>query len=168
MFTGLPDTVDVWRMVAQGRCFEGSLPLASMTRLADSLVNVEGAVRFTIEFGRDDFGVAFITLHVEGQLPLLCQRNLEPFDWTFSITTRLGLIRREEDETGLPAGYEALLVQNDEVRLADVVEDELILALPLVPIRPGSEVDKELVWPSEKPSSEKPHPFAALSAIKKH
>lgn len=168
MSTGLPDTVDAWRMVAQGRCFEGSLPLVSMTRLADSLVTVEGNIQFIIEFGRDDFEVAFIALHVEGQLPLLCQRSLEPFDWPFSINTKLGLISREEDETGLPAGYEALLIQNDEVRLADVVEDELILALPLVPIRSGSEVEKELIWLSEESSSEKPHPFAALSAIKKH
>jgi uncharacterized protein len=168
MSADLPESVDVWRMVAQGRHFEGSLALASMPRLAESLTGTAGALKFSMEFGRDAFGIGFVALHVEGTLPLLCQRRLESFDWPVLLDTKLGLIRTEEDEAGLPPGYEPLLVQETDIRPADVIEDELILALPLVPLSPGNGEDEELVWSSEQVKPEKPNPFAALSALKKN
>lgn len=167
MSADLPETVDVWRMVTQGRCFEGSLPLASMTRLAESLTDTSGSVKFSLEFGRDAFGIGFVAIHVEGRLPMLCQRRLESFDWPVVLDARLGLIRKEEDEAGLPPGYEPLLVLETDIRPADVIEDELILALPLVPLSPGSDSEEEVVvWSSEMAKPEKPNPFAALSALK--
>lgn len=169
MSADLPESVDVWRMVAQGRHFEGTLALSSMPRLAESLTGTAGTLKFSMEFGRDSFSIGFVALHVEGTLPLLCQRRLESFDWPILLDVRLGLIRAEEDEAGLPPGYEPLLVQESDIRPADVIEDELILALPLVPLSPGqvSEED-EVVWSSEMVKPEKPNPFAALSALKKN
>lgn len=167
MSADLPESVDVWRMVGQGRRFEGSLPLASMPRLAESLTGSQGSVRFTLEFGRDEFGIGFVALHVDGSLPLLCQRRLESFDWPVLLDTKLGLIRKEEDEAGLPPGYEPLLVQETDIRPADVIEDELILALPLVPLSPSDASEDEVIWSSEMVRPEKPNPFAALSALKK-
>jgi uncharacterized protein len=171
MSADLPDSVDVWRMVAQGRCFQGSLPLASMTRLAQSLTSTVGTLQFSLEFGRDEFGIGFAAVHAEGNLPLQCQRTLEPFDWPLLVNVKLGLIRKEEDEAGLPPGYEPLLVQEADIRPSDVIEDELILALPLVPLSPSNAEDEEVVWSSENGSSdnvrpEKLHPFAALSVLK--
>jgi uncharacterized protein len=171
MSADLPESVDVWRMVAQGRCFEGSLPLKSMPRLAESLTGTDGSVRFSMTFGRDDFGIGFVAVQADGALPLRCQRTLESFGWPLRLDTRLGLIRKEEDEAGLPPGYEPLLVQESEIRPADVIEDELILALPLVPMSPrgdGERDEEEVVWSSETSKPEKPNPFAALSVLKKN
>ncbi len=167
MSVDLPETVDVWRMVAQGRCFEGNLRLVSMPRLAESLASTAGTLSYSLQFGRDDFGIGFVALHVEGFLPLQCQRRLEPFDWPVTLDGRLGLIRKEEDEAGLPPGYEPLLVLETDIRPMDVIEDELILALPLVPLSPLQDGEEELVWSSELVRPEKPNPFAALSALKK-
>ena len=98
---------------------------------------------------------------------MLCQRRLESFDWPVVLDARLGLIRKEEDEAGLPPGYEPLLVLETDIRPADVIEDELILALPLVPLSPGNDSEEEVVvWSSEMAKPEKPNPFAALSALK--
>ncbi len=167
MSADLPESVDVWRMVAQGRCFQGSLPLASMKRLAESLTSTAGSVQFSLEFGRDAFGIGFVAVHAEGKLPLLCQRTLDSFDWPLLLDAKLGLIRKEEDEAGLPPGYEPLLVQETDIRPADVIEDELILALPLVPLSPSDDAEEEkVVWSSEMVQPEKLNPFAALSALK--
>lgn len=169
MSAALPETVDVWRMVTQGRCFEGSLPLASLPRLAESLTGTDGSLAFVLEFGRDEFGIGFVSVQVKGNLPLLCQRHLESFDWPVVVDSRLGLIRKEEDEAGLPPGYEPLLVQEADIRPLDVIEDELILALPLVPLSPGEDSEEEaVIWSSDTERPEKPNPFAALSALKKN
>ena len=109
-------------------------------------------------------------VQVSGKLPLICQRSGQVFDFPVLIDCRLGLIREESEEAALPPGFEPLLVPGDGVRPTDVVEDELILALPLVPLAPGSEGEDQGKWvfSSGPESAEPPHPFAALAVLRKH
>lgn len=170
MSAALPESVDAWRMVASRRRFEGELPLSRLPRLRDSLASDEGTVRYRLEFGRDEMNVAYLKLDAETELPLVCQRSLETFRLPVVVDERLGLIAREADEAALTAGYEPLLVESGELNLADVIEDELILSVPVVPVSPGSE-DK--AGYSTDPDGgdgdgDKPSPFAALAKLKKN
>jgi uncharacterized protein len=166
MSATLPAVLDVWRMVSARRYFEGTLPLSAFTRLKDSLVDTEGECRFTLEFGHDDMNQAFVQVHAEASLPLQCQRTLERYLQPVTVDQRLGLITSEAQESALQEGVEPLLVpESAELRAIDLVEDELILALPVVPINPESSLP-EAVWRLD--DDDKPHPFAALSALKDH
>jgi uncharacterized protein len=166
MSANLPEELDAWRMVAARRGVEGRLPLSTLTRLRDSLVDAEGEVRFSLEFGQDALRVPYVELKIDADLPLLCQRSLQRFLFPVRILQRLGLIREEADEAGLPEGYEPLLMPADGMlQTAELVEDELILAVPVVPIMPGTEaMDGD--WPAEDAERESLNPFAALSALK--
>lgn len=177
MSNGFPDSVDVWRMVNASRIFEGTLAVAKLPRLCASLAEATGQLECRMEFDRNEFSVSYIHLTVRGRLPLTCQRTLEVFDWPIAVDTRLGLIRREEDEAALPPGFEALLVTNDGIlNPADVIEDEVILALPLVPRKPGASESEDWEFTSaandaelldaESKADEKPNPFAALAQLK--
>lgn len=137
-----------------------------MPRLRESLARDDGDIRFELEFGRDEFEVAYLMLQASGRLPLECQRTLEVFELEVTIDQRLGLIVREEDEAALPPGFEALLIVSGELKLADVIEDELILALPVVPLTPGSESESEAAY-STMPPDEATGPFAELARLKK-
>ncbi|HEY9253376.1 MAG TPA: YceD family protein [Stenotrophomonas sp.] len=168
MSANVPEQLDAWRMVAARRCFDGSLPLSAMRRLRDSLVDTEGEAKYSLEFGQDDvLKVPFVELHVETALPLECQRSLQRFLHPVKIALRLGLIRNEAEEDALPPDYEALLVPEDGMlRPADLVEDELVLAVPVVPVSPESgEVQAE--WPASTEELDKASPFAALAKLKK-
>jgi len=168
MSQALPETVDAWRMVQSCRHFQGKLPLAAMPRLAADLAAKDGAAEFDLEFGKDDLGIAFLHVRASAALPLTCQRTLEVFAFPIEIDTRLGLITREEDEAGLPPGYEPLLLSDSSLRLADVIEDELILAIPVVPVKPGTQAVQQ-VWggdAEEEAAETRPNPFAALKRIK--
>ncbi len=162
----VPDVLDAWRMVAARRVFEGSLPLSSMTRLRDVLYDDEGVVRFALEFDRDAFQVPYVELRIDAALPLECQRTLQRFLQPVQLVQRLGLIRDESDEAGLPEGYEPLLLPDDGLlHPADLVEDELILAVPVVPAMPGTEaMEKE--WPVQAEELEQANPFSALARLK--
>ncbi|WP_147651849.1 YceD family protein [Vulcaniibacterium gelatinicum] len=165
--TRLPEALDAWRMVAARRGFEGVLPLAAMTRLRGSLVDAEGSVRVRIEFGRDALQVAYVELRIEAELPLECQRSLQRFLHPVALVQRLGLIRDEAEEAALPPGYEALLVPEDGMlQPAELVEDELILVVPVVPVAPGTEA-VERDWPAGVAEQAAASPFAALAALKK-
>src|SRR5687768_7345099 len=104
MSAALPDIVDAWRMVAARRQFQGSLPLKDLPRLRESLANDRGSVRFELEFGRDEMGVAYLSVDVDGELPLTCQKTFEVFEFPIRMQSRLGLIAREQDEAALPPG----------------------------------------------------------------
>ena len=159
-------------MVATRRSFDGRLPLAAMARLRDLLSDDQGEIRFSLDFGQDAFQVPFVELRIDAELPLICQRSLQRFLLPVAMVQRLGLIREssetvEADEAGLPLGYEALEIADDgEIRPADLVEDELILAVPLIPVKPGSE-SVERDWPAQLEELERVNPFAALAGLKK-
>ena len=155
-------------MVATRRSFEGRLPLSSMTRLQGLLVDTEGDVRYAIEFDHDALRVPYVGLRIEAGLPLVCQRSLRRFVLPVTVEQRLGLVRREDEESALPPGYEALLVPEDgRLRPADLVEDELVLAVPVVPVDPASEA-VESEWAADEEEVAKASPFAALASLKKN
>lgn len=167
MNAGLPEYVDAWRMVQARSTFQGTLPLQAMARLRESLASAEGAVGVQIDFGRDDSGVARLRVRADAELPLVCQRTLEPFILPVHVDVRLGLIATEQDEASLPAGYEPLLAEPGKLRLADVVEDELILALPVVPVKPGtSPVTPDWNTTEQVQDNVAPKPFDVLRTIK--
>ena len=163
----VPEHVDAWRMVAARREFEGRIPLAAMTRLRDSLLDPEGDVRYTLAFGTDALKLPYAELHIEAELPLECQSSLRRFVLPLSLVQRLGLIRDEADESALPEEYEALLVEADGMlKPAELVEDELILALPVVPVSPDAEVVERDFAPTAEETAQA-NPFAALAGLKK-
>lgn len=161
------EVVDAWRWVAARRRIEGRVPLASLPRLRDGLLDPEGEVRFAIDFDRDALQLPCVALEAEAELPLQCQRSLQRFLLPVRVEQRLGLIRDEADEAALPEGVEPLLVPADGyLRPLDLVEDELILALPVVPVRPETD-PVEGDWPRQADAPSPDNPFAALSALKK-
>ncbi len=155
-------------MVVARRRFDGQAPLSEMTRLQGLLADTEGQCCYALEFDRDSvLQVAYVDLTIDTELPLICQRTMQRFLLPVSIKQRLGLIRNEDEESALPEEYEALLVPEDgNLRPLDLVEDELVLAVPVVALAPGSEAVERDFSATEDELS-KASPFAALAALKK-
>lgn len=169
MSATLPPQLDVWRMVANQRRFEGSLPLAQMPRLMELLADGEGDCRYTVDFYRDPLKIDVMHIRLQTVFHLVCQRTLERFAHPVEIDQRLGLISDEAQEASLPEGMEAVLIEGSgEVSPLQLIEDELLLAVPLVPINPdASGLDPK--WSGDEAvEEEKPNPFAALAALKDH
>ena len=159
-------------MVSARRSFEGALPVAGMLRLCELLASTDGLVQFELDFGRDSFGTNYVDVRAQVPLTLICQRTLEAFVLPLTVNTRLGLIKLERDEAGLPPDCEPLLVAEDgRLNPADVIEDELLLALPLVPINPDSSLPDEVTGhdPEQDSAGEgrSENPFAVLRELKR-
>ena len=172
MSVTLPESVDAWRMVSARRSFEGTLPIATLRRLCEALAGTDGEVNYELDFGRDSLGVSYVDVRAQVSLTLLCQRTLEPFVMPITLDTRLGLIKQERDEAGLPPDCEPLLVaENGRLNPADVIEDELLLALPLVPVNPDSSLPDEVTGHELEEDSagegRSENPFAVLRELKK-
>ena len=82
------------------------------------------------------------------------------------VRDRLEGARAAWEEAGLPEDYEPLLVPGDGMlRPAELVEDELILAVPVVAMAPGTDA-MERDWPADEDEQQQANPFAALAALK--
>lgn len=165
-------------MVAARRSFHGVLPVASMPRLVAALAGDRGEVEYDLEFGDDQFGTHCLGVRAKAVVVLECQRTLQPFELPVEVDVRLGLIKDERDEAGLPPGFEPLLLDSGAVNPVRVIEDELLLALPPFPVKPGVEAEMK-TWDgsgwisaarddAEATEVEKENPFAVLREWGKH
>ncbi|MCC6441215.1 MAG: DUF177 domain-containing protein [Rhodanobacteraceae bacterium] len=167
MSNALPDFVDPWRMAQARRGFAGSIALKQLPRLAGMLASTDGELNYRVDFGRDESGVTCLDVHADADLVLTCQRTLQAFVLPVSIDQRLGLIRDEAQESALPEGYEPLLVADGKASIRDVIEDEMILALPLVALSPGAPLEQVALGESKVGSEVSASPFAVLGSLGK-
>ena len=126
---------DAFKLSARNDSIAGDVDAARLSRLADRIP--EGAsnamIAWQLDGGCDAQGRPALTLTLEGALPQICQRCLQPFAVKVSHRTELLLARNEAELARLDA-------EDAEVVLADVpldahtlVEDELLLSLPFAP-----------------------------------
>jgi len=132
MSAALDDRVDVSALAAEGATVARRYGLEEFPRLADVLVGTGGDVEARFRFLQAAANVAGCELEVRAAATLRCERCLEPYVEALQSSTRLAFVV-EGSETGtLPEGFEELTVPPGRVSLHGLVEDELLLSLPLV------------------------------------
>lgn len=115
--------------------------MAGMLRLADSLVTSRGVAEADLRFFTDDARRPVIKGWIEATLPIICQRCMRPMELPLKLDVALGIVQSEQQAERLPEDLDPLLVDEDPVRLADLIEDELILALPAIAMHPEDSTD---------------------------
>ncbi|MCU0766265.1 MAG: YceD family protein [Gammaproteobacteria bacterium] len=128
----LPDRVDPWRLAEGGKVLEGLVALAALPRLAPALA-AGGDASYRLEFGRED-GRAVVTGRVRAVLALRCQRCLGPLRLDVDSAFALAVVGSLEEVAALPERYEPAIAEDGWIRPRDLVEDELLLAVPAVPL----------------------------------
>ncbi|MFZ1495343.1 MAG: YceD family protein [Candidatus Competibacter denitrificans] len=128
----VPERINPWRLATESGRLEGQLALAALSRLA-TLNRATGEVMVALVGGVDEHGVSFLEGSLSTEIELDCQRCLGPLRIPLTVNVALGIIRSETEAERLPERYEPLLVAGTEVTVADLVEDELLLALPPIP-----------------------------------
>ena len=174
-----PDIVDPWKAAEGRRSFQGTMPLARMPRLAALLAPADaegspepGEAAFRMAFGFDRQGLLTIDVQVQAELPLLCQRSLAVFNLPVERRSRVAVIESVEAQDEVPEPYEPVLVTERRLALVELVEEELLLAVPQVPVDPAA-ADPELpksvaLETSAETRQEKTHrPFAGLAGMMK-
>ncbi len=132
----LPEFIEPLRLVEARRSLEGQLTLAGFPRLADSLKRTDGYVEVAMDFRRDGEGSPCIMGKVRAELVLVCQRCLGDMRLPLNLDLRLGLVPTDARAKQLPVDLDPLVVSESPMSLSDIIEDELVLALPIIPMHP--------------------------------
>lgn len=154
--------IDSFAFAREGRVLEGTLAVSQLERLHDVLAEISGEVRYRLQGLKGQRGQPQLRLTASGSIPLACQRCLKAIDFELEVDSLLELVPEgaEMSQDELEDDTRDFLPVAGALEVAALVEDEVLLALPLVPRHekcglPGAAEAGELV-----------SPFAALAKLK--
>ena len=189
-----PERVDTARLFARNGRIAADLPLQRLSRLAAYLADSEGQAAVVLQFGLDAEGRKLLTGTIESTLHLTCQRCLQRLNWpvdselamlVFDTREQLDKLLRLQgsddmehdvlvlDELDDGSGVAADGGNEQELNVQNLIEDELILSLPLVPLHEDANCSKEWNSLRERSAAQaaqaapRPNPFAVLAQLKK-
>ena len=127
--------IDGFEFASAGAIQQGVWPLSDLQRLRDMLASDAGEVAYRVQGTRDENGRPALQLRVEGTLQLRCQRCLEALAFEVKVEDLLVLAATLSEIHAEPADAYApdRILAGKEMPLRELVEDELILALPYAP-----------------------------------
>ena len=172
MSTGpLPRQADIRKFASLGAVLEGSVKVAKLDRVAQALANDSGSVDYCLRFGFADEGFPCIEGEVKGSVSVLCQRCLKPMDIKLASEFLLAVVADDERARQLPKRFEPLVV-DEVVDTVAVLEEELLLCLPIVSYHPQQQCSQKVGYQTPDVVSEvvdepRQNPFDALAALKK-
>jgi uncharacterized protein len=141
-----------------------TIAVFDFSRLKDLLFSPEGDIQFVLSGGRDMQGHPELELHMRGHLQLVCQRCLGSMGFDVDTTARFLLVA---DESRLPAPEDEredidYIVADAPVDVLTLIEDEVLLSLPLAPAHENANCNAALSVVTEQKES----PFKVLQGLK--
>ncbi len=161
----LPEFIDPLHLADKERQLKGTIPLSRLSGLSDVLLSKHGDVAIDFKFQKADARAAVIG-SVEAVLDLECQCCLRPLPWPVKARVKLGIVHSIDEANRLPEDYEPLLLgEKALIPLMDMVQEELRLAIPVIPQHASCDFAtvKEFDACDERKSA-----FGELAKLKKH
>lgn len=167
--------IDTLAFARESRVAEGSVAVADMPRVFELLGESKTPVpefECSLSGWRDKKGRSWLRLQLKGGLDLICQRCLTAMPFALNVDTELQVIAPGEawpdetlDDGALSLGADAIAASAEQ-RVAELLEEEVLLALPVAPRH--DENFAVCVPPAHDDGKQSVSPFAALAKLKKH
>lgn len=167
---GLPQWIEPRKMAEKHAQLTGTMLLVNLGKLTDLLASNEGEVAVKIDFAMDEQNIPYLQGQIETNVWLICQRCLEPYQQRIKSAFLLSPVTNDKEAAMLPNPYEALLVENTVVELAAIIEEEILLNLPIVakhePENCGVAVSYGAASNEQMSATKKANPFEVLAKLK--
>lgn len=125
------DHVNAKELAGRAAAIRRSLALRQLPRVAEvgalEGTRVDAELRFATFEGR-----VTVDVQLEGIVVLACQRCMKPCDCALEESAQLIVVPTDGDE--VPGGYEPAIGDAERLSLAELIEEQVLLGLPLVPV----------------------------------
>lgn len=161
----LPQYIEPARLADNEESLEGTLGIDNMQRLLSIVDSRDSLITFHLSFSRNEVEE---TVVIDGgfstELAVRCQRCLEPLVIRMERAIRVACVSETADTGTLTTDVEPLQMHESRIALSDLIEDEVLLGLPMSPVHrpeecPATELLQELRESRESP-------FAILKKLK--
>lgn len=162
----LPKCFDARKACVKELELSGTVKASTLPRLASVASCEDTTISASLRFLRDEQRRFVVAVKVAGQVGVRCERCLDAMPLEVNANSTLMLCSSDEQAQQCPSQYEPLVYTGDELDLYDVIEEELLLALPVAPMHETMCTDT-LPEPVAEPVVEarKPNPFAVLANL---
>lgn len=170
----LPNIIEPFKLAAKNVCLQGCVNLKTFPRLRADLQaeSLSRQVDVELQFALSADGLAMVTGSLHAELGLQCQRCLGVVD--VPIESMLNWVFAHDEAAALhvSASSELILLEESSISLFDLLEDELFLSLPCVPMHAEGKCDvpeAAETQPEQVQTKEtvKISPFVVLADFKK-
>ncbi|GGI73997.1 hypothetical protein GCM10007978_09670 [Shewanella hanedai] len=167
----IPVSIDPIRAAASLLSYEGMIPGKQLKRLNELSAGDCSDVAVSFECGEDIQGIVYLKGKAVTELTLNCQRCMTLYTTKVTVDFNFSPCGNEDEIDELPDVYDPIECDEiGEVRLHQLIEDELIIAMPLIPMHANESCgkgDQDIVVGVIEPSQEeRPNPFAVLEKLK--
>lgn len=145
----IPQRIDYHRYTEQGVILDSVMSLAEsskdLLRLNDAIIENTGDISYYLAFDTDILGNRFVTGHVDARVVLQCQRCMDNYELDLNCNISLAFVQNDfEQKQAEDSNYDIYRLAKKELFDPRVlIEDELLLALPQIPMHPDSEIGKD-------------------------
>lgn len=165
----LPITIEPFKSAQRRLECDGVFKLSGMNRLLAVCEPSGEQAKVNVHFNVDEQGLVTISGTASALVSLTCQRCTDDFEHELNVNFCFSPVKKPEFADELPSYYDAIeLDENGEVNLQELVEDEFLLAIPLIPKHPLEECSAkaDTVWGELPEELDKPNPFDVLKQLK--
>jgi DUF177 domain-containing protein len=160
--------LEVDRLADGGADVDFAVPLAELSGLRSLRAGVAGNVRGRAHFGREE-GMPVADLKFSGTVTLQCQRCMQPMERPLEAASRIALIGSEAEAGQAPLEREPVLAPGGRISIGELLTEELLLLLPIVPLHEDRErcAGESAATERAPPGGETHRPFANLADLLK-
>jgi uncharacterized protein len=130
------DVFEPVKLARKAAVWRGRVPLTALPRLSETVSHTDGSdasgatVAVDLRFFCDAQQRPRVSGSAVTQVALTCQRCLEPVAHQLNVTLELWLVRSDEEAARLGTDQEPFVLGSERIAIADLIEDDLLLALP--------------------------------------
>lgn len=140
--------------------------VAEFSRLDGLLYSNKGEIRVHLVGRHDDRHRCLVEAKITANVQLECQTSFKPIEYQIDTNIVYCTVISEEQIADLDEEYEALLIEDGQVDIKQVIEDELILSLPIVTNRASEELGIKMSFGDLPQEDEtKKNPFLVLEGL---
>lgn len=166
-------TVFPLQLAKKNARWRGEIAVDDFERLGD-LVTTTGPVRAALRFAPIDRASCRVTGSVELEVEVECQTCLERVPVSLALDMDFRVVRTERDAQTTATFAEPFLLVDESIRVADLIEDDLVLGLPTRGCGSSGPCPRQppLAYPAAPvdatPGTDGANPFAGLAVLKHH
>ena len=165
----LPTQIDPRKLALQGIALEGEFAAKGLTRLGESVEAVTGPLKASLQFSLDESRQPMVTGEASVCVDVICQRCLDIVNIEIKAAIALQVVWSEDRIANVAPDYDPWIVVDKIADLDVVIEDEILLALPIVNYHKIGECTGSALYPQADTNLEEAtvdSPFSVLQQLK--
>lgn len=164
---GVPRFLEPRKLAAQGKTIAGAIAPSECPRLLQSVLEIKAPLVVALSFYKDEQKRVRLSGTVDATVTRTCQRCLGELDVRLATEIEVAVVFSEEEVRNLPRELDPWHASEEATDIVALVEDELLVALPMVSCHPQGECAFPAGYGVEDEGVRQENPFNVLEQLKR-